>query len=313
MREVRIDRFGGPEELYIVDDAPVPEPGPGEVRVKVRGAGTNPLDYKIRDGSSGFCKAIRPEDFPLVLGREASGAVDALGADVTSLAVGDEVFGMLSLGAKGGCYAEYVCAAASELSKAPAGADLVALGGLGLVGDTAWVAVHEAGRVQPGDRVLVHGGAGGVGQLVVQLCRNLGADVWATASSKNLDRLDALGARPIDYTAGDFRDACPPVDVVIDGVYFDTFTRSLDLIKPGGRIVPVPSLADISDAQARGIEAVKFMARPLPRELEAMASDLVAGRLTFEVTPLPLDRVAEAHRSLESGHTRGKIVLDLDA
>ncbi len=310
MREVRIDRFGGPEELYVVDDATMPEPGPGEVLVKVTAAGTNPLDYKIRDGSSGLCKNIRPEDFPLVLGREASGTVEALGEGVTEFAVGDRVFGMAALSHPGRCYADYAALPAADLSHAPEGADLVTLGGLGLVGDTAWIAVHEAGAVKPGDKVLVHGGAGGVGQLIVQLAKAAGAEVWATASTANQGRLEQLGAHPIDYQTQDFTQVCPPVDVVIDGVYFDTFVPSLDLVAPGGRIVPVPSLADLTPAQERGIEAVKFMARPMPRELEKLAADLAAGRLSFEIAQtLPLEAAAEAHRVLETGHTRGKIVL----
>lgn len=310
MREVRIDRFGGPEELYVAD-APVPTPGPGEVLIRVRAAGTNPLDYKIRDGSSGMARSILPEDFPLVLGREASGVVEALGDGVTRFAVGQPVFGMAALSHPGRCYAEYAALPAADLAPAPADADLVALGGLGLVGNTAWLAVHEAGRVRPGDKVLVHGGAGGVGQLVVQLALAAGAEVWATASTQNQGRLADLGAHPIDYRTTDPRDVCPLVDVVIDGVYFDTFVRSLDLVAPGGRIVPIPSLADVTSAAARGIEAVKFMARPMPDALAALAEDLAAGRLSFEISAaLPLERAADAHRALESGHARGKIVLD---
>ncbi|MBO1031893.1 NADP-dependent oxidoreductase [Tessaracoccus sp. SD287] len=311
MRQVQIDRFGTADELHVTE-VPVPVPGPGQVLVRVQAAATNPVDYKMRDGSSGAVKNLTDADFPLVLGREAAGIVDALGEGVTRLAVGDLVFGMLPF-APGvpGCYAEYVVFPESSLSAAPAGTDVTALAGLALAGSTAWVAVHEQARVGAGEKVLVHGGAGGVGQLMVQLCRDAGAEVWATASTRNQDRLRELGATPIDYTTTDFRQASPKLDVVLDAVYFDTFVPSLDHLVEGGRIVVLPTLADIGPAVDRGIEVHIPSIHPLPDELAELARRLAAGTLSLEVSRvLPLERAADAHRELESGHARGKIVLD---
>lgn len=313
MREAAIQRFGGPDELRVID-GPVPQPAPGEVQLKVIAAGTNPVDYKIRDGSSGMVANFDPADFPLVLGRECSGVVTELGEGVTTLAVGDTVFGMPELTHPAGCYAEYVCLPADALVRVPEGADPIVLGGTALAGLTAWIAVHELGRVQAGDTVLVHGGSGGVGQLIVQLCRQVGAEVWATASTRNQQRLAELGAHPVDYTSQDFRTEVPPCDVIIDGVYFDTFTPSLDHLKPGGRIVALPTLSDLSEAKSRGIEASIPRARPIPEALTKIAEMVASGELSVEVSQvLPLERAAEAHRQLESGHTRGKIILDLSA
>ena len=293
MRQVQIDRFGSADELHVTD-VPVPVPGPRQVLVRVQAAGTNPIDYKMRDGSSGAVKNLTAADFPLVLGREAAGIVDALGEGVSLVGVGDLVFGVLPFGpGVVGCYSEYVVFPEASLSIAAAGTDVTALAGLALAGSTAWVAVHEQARVRPGEKVLVHGGAGGVGQLMVQLCRDAGAQVWATASTGNQERLRELGATAIDYTTTDFRQASPKMDVVLDAVYFDTFVPSLDHLVERGIEVHIPSI------------------HPLRDELAELASRLAAGTLSLEVSRvLPLDQVAEAHRELETGHARGKIVLD---
>ncbi|NNG19302.1 NADP-dependent oxidoreductase [Naumannella sp. ID2617S] len=314
MRQARIDRFGGPEELYVVTDAEIPQPGPGQLLVKVRAAGTNPLDYKIRDGSSGMAKKLTEADFPLVLGRECCGTVAAVGEGVAGFAEGDLVFGMPDLSHPGRCYAEYVTVPASAMVHAPEGADPIMLGGTSLVALTAWIASHEGGQVQAGDKVLVHGGSGGVGQLVVQLCKQAGAEVWATASTPNQERLAELGAHPIDYRTQNFLEVAPKCDLIVDGAYFDTYLPSLDHLTEKGRIVSLPTLTDKTPAEQRGIPVFVPRARPLPEQLRTMAEDITAGRLLLEVSKvLPLEEVAEAHRQLESGHTRGKVVLDLDA
>lgn len=310
MRQVQIDRFGSVDELH-VREAEVPVPGHGEVLVRLQAAGTNPIDYKMRDGSSGAVKGLTEADFPLVLGREGAGIVEVLGAGVDRISVGDRVFGVLPFGRQvPGCYSEYAVFPEGSLSIAPEGVAMTTLAGLALVGSTAWVAVHEQAKVRPGEKVLVHGGAGGVGQLMVQLCRDAGAEVWATASTRNQDRLREIGATPIDYTTTDFRQAAPKVDLVLDAVYFDTFVPSLDQLVEGGRIVVLPTLADTSPAVERGIQVHIPAIHPLPDEMTDLATRIAAGTLSLEVSQvLPLDQVSEAHRQLETGHTRGKIVL----
>lgn len=310
MRQMQIMRFGGPDELTEAQ-APVPAPGPGEVVIRVLTAGVNPIDFKMRDGSSGRVQNVTPADFPLVLGREACGEVVALGHGVRDLAVGDVVFGVAPMAHWGRCYAEYAALPAECLALAPAGADPVLLGGLSLVGSTACVALDQA-RVGADDIVLIHGGAGGVGQVAVQLCRQRGAEVWATASTGNQDLLETAGAHPIDYTQQRFEDACPRPTVIIDGAYFATFERSLDHLAEGGRIVALPTLADLTGARERGIEAHIPTMIPHPVEMRAFAERVLAGQAVFEVSrTYALDEVAEAHRQLETGHVRGKLVLDL--
>lgn len=311
MRQIQIDRFGGPEEFYLAD-APEPTPGPGQVVLRVEASGVNPIDYKIRDGSSGVARKISTSMFPLVLGRECCGVVESVG-DGVDLAVGQRVFGMVGPeDPVGRCYAEKVARNASELSEAPAAIDSAVLGGASLVSYTAWSAVHELARVQAGDKVLVHGAGGGVGQLMVQLAVQAGAEVWGTASAAKSERVRDLGATSVNYAAEDFTRTTPHPDVVLDAVYFTTFERSLDHLANRGRIVVLPTLADLSPARARGIEAHIPSIGPDRAVLDQIGAGLASGELSIEVgQTYPLERVADAHRQLQEGHARGKIVLDL--
>ncbi len=162
--------------------------------------------------------------------------------------------------------------------------------------------------------MLIHGGSGGVGQFLVQLCvRAGGAEVWATASTRNQDRLRELGVHhPIDYRTQDWQTLVPQVDVVLDTVYFGTFEPSLDHLRPGGRIVVLPSLADLTPATKRGIEASIPGLHPMPAVMDELARDVTSGALDLEIAEvLPLSEVARAHRMLEEGHTRGKLIATL--
>lgn len=310
MRQAQIPHFGGPDDITIVDDAPIPSPGPGEVVVKVIGAGANPIDYKIRDGSSRQCERITDADFPLVLGRECCGEITAVGEDVLSLHVGQTVFGMLPMERVQGTYAEYVAMPAGCVIPAPEGVDPIKLAGASLVGLTGWLAANDLARVRYPDVVLVQGGSGGVGQVAIQFCVAAGADVFATASPANRDRIEALGARFIDYTTQNWTTIVDSPDVIIDCVYHGTFEAELDHLKPGGRLVVLPSLADLTPARQRGINASIPAVYPSRQRLSQLATALERGDVDIEVTHiLSLDRAAEAHRMLETGHTRGKIVL----
>ncbi|GMA41421.1 NADP-dependent oxidoreductase [Mobilicoccus caccae] len=310
MRAAVIDRFGGPDEFRIVDDAPAPSAGAGEVVVRVSAAGVNPLDYKIRDGSSGMASRLRDEDFPLILGRECSGVITEVGEGVTDLAVGDRVFGMAPLDNKGQCYAELTALPADALARSPEGVEDTTLGGLSLVGLTAWVAVHDLAEVTGDDIVLVHGGGGGVGHLAVQLAAATGAQVYATASARNAERITAAGATHVDYGQEDFAQVTPRPTVIIDCVYFGTYEPSLDHLAEGGRLVLLPSLADLGPAKERGIEASIPTIAPDRERLDALASRVADGSLTLTVADaLPLSEVARAHQILEDGHAPGKIVL----
>lgn len=312
MRAAVIDRFGGTEEFHIVDDYPTPQAGPGDVLVRVLAAGVNPIDYKIRDGSSGLAKQLGPNDFPLILGRECCGEVAEVGEGVTDLSVGQRVYGMAPMTHKAGCYAEFVALPAESLAPAPDGASSIALAGTALAGITAWTAVHDLAKVTGDDIVLVHGGGGGVGQFIVQLAVATGAAVYATASARHRERIESWGATPVDYTTQDFREVAPRPTVIIDGVYFGTYEPSLAHLTPGGRLVILPSLADLEPARAQGVEASIPQIAPDRGRLEALAEQVADGRLQVEVSHvLSLEEVARAHEIVETGHAQGKVVLDV--
>lgn len=320
MRTISFDHFGDADVLRLDPDAPEPVPGPGEVVARVAYAGLNPLDYKIRDGSSGRAQGL---SLPAGTGREFSGTLVTAADDVDlpgmGLAIGDRVFGMRDLSDARGTCQEVVAIAADSVAPVASEGVMAPAAGLALAGLTAISAVEDNGQVGGGDTVLIHGGSGGVGQLLIPLAREAGAStVWATGRAENADRLRQLGAVPIAYDEEDWQQRIRSeagrsgVDVVLDTHYFSTFVPSLDVLAPGGRIVPLPSLADLTPALDRGIDA--SIPRPeIDRtRLDRLMRGLVAGRYPLEVSEVfGLERIAEAHRVLEAGHTRGKIVVDL--
>lgn len=309
MRCAHVPRFGGPDEITIVE-VDVPEPGAGEILVRVLTSGVNPLDHKMRDGSSGLVQGF--DAFPLLLGRECFGTVERCGAGAEDFSVGEAVFGMPPLEPTRGTHADHVVVDQRHVAAAPSGVDALVLGGTPVAGITAWQTVHHLARVAAGEDVLVIGAGGGVGQWLVQLCVAAGATVYASASTSHHDRLEALGAIHVDYTAGDVADVVPRLDVVLDGVYFGTFEKSLELLKPDGRVVVIPSLADLTPALDRGLWAAKPVIAPDRETLEMLAGLLAAGTVTVEVgAVLPLEQLAQAHGILEEGHAHGKVVIDL--
>lgn len=328
MREIRFDSFGGPEVLTLHDDAPVPEPGPEEVLVQVGFAGLNPLDYKIRDGSSGRAKDLA---LPAGTGREMAGTVIGAGSGLDEaelgsrgLTVGTRVFGMRSPSDSRGVAAEVIAISADDLAPIPgetAEEDLPRWAGLALVGLTAIAAVQDTARIAEHETVLVHGGTGGVGQLLIPMALEAGASqVLATGRAANAERIRELGATPIAYDTSDWGEEVQRltdgrgIDVVLDTHYFSTFVPSLDLLADGGRIVALPSLADLSPALERGIEARVPSIVPGRDRLDRLAQGIRSGRYPLEVSEvMPMAQIAEAHRRLEEGHTRGKIVLDVRA
>ena len=325
MREIRFDRFGGPDVLTLHSDAPSPEPGPEELLVRVAYVGLNPLDYKIRDGSSGRAKDL---ELPAGTGREMAGTVLSAGSALDDaelgsrgLTPGTRVFGMRAPADPRGVAAEVIAIAADELAPIPDeidDADLPRWAGLALVGLTAIATIEDTARIRSGQTVLVHGGSGGVGQLLIPMALEAGAaQVWATGRATNAERIRDLGATPIAYDTEDWqaeihrRTDGRGVDVVLDTHYHSTFVPSLDHVVGSGLVVTLPTLADLSPAQERGVEAKVPRLRPGRERLDRLVQGIRAGRYPLEVSQvLPLAEIAQAHRLLEDGHTRGKLVLD---
>ncbi|MEW1862913.1 MULTISPECIES: NADP-dependent oxidoreductase [unclassified Streptomyces] len=307
MRTITQQTLGGPEVLTVVD-TPEPRPIPGEVLVRVKAIGLNPLEARLRAGE--FPLIGRP---PFVLGWDISGVVEEA-PQTWRFRPGDEVFGMPLFPRAASAYAEVVAAPALHLARKPASLSHVEASALPVVGLTAWQGLVDLGGVTEGDRVLVHGGGGGVGHVAIQIAKALGAYVIATAGRSKRAFVEGLGAdEVIDYTAVDFSEAVRDVDVVLDTIGGDTAERSLGVLRPGGHLVTAVAEEDTALAaayEAAGIRFSGIAVDPDPVALRGLVALVEQGRLRVHVQEtFPFERVADAHRLLEGGHLQGKLVL----
>lgn len=321
-----IHETGAPEVMRFGEIA-TPEPGPGELRIRVIYAGVNPADWKNREG---YLAAFRPYTFPYIVGFDAAGVVEKLGEGVDDFVPGERVFTPTNHGQGGlGSYAEFVIAAADRVARIPPTLDFAQAAALPVAALTAWQGVIERGGVQAGQHALIHGGAGGVGGFAVQFARLAGAHVAATCSTANLAYLRELGVeRVIDYRSEDIvaavADWAPGgLDYLMDAVGTSTLPYGLDLLRQGGTFVSVPTLTDDGDigaalaaAAAKGVNHVfstmtDVGSRPA---LEHIAALVAAGEVRLPpLREYALRDAAEAHRVIQSGHGRGKIVLKVAA
>jgi len=309
MRAVVLREYGPPEVLAI-EEVPRPEPIPTEVQVRVHAAGVNPVDFKTRAGKG--MRGVLGEP-PVRLGWDVSGVVTKLGGGVTRFRVGDEVFGMPWFPRQAGAYAEYVTAPSRHFAGKPHALSHEEAAALPLAGLTAWQIIVDAIQLQSGDDLLVHGAAGGVGHLAVQIAKARGANVIGTARAEQADWLRELGVdQVIDYKTERFEDLVSDLDAVIDfpGVYGES---SLSVLRPGGMLVSVPS-GTSEDLVARAKESKRrvtsFLVEPDPVGLAGLSHLVEAGQLEVKVDrAFDLEYAAEAHRLAEAGHSGGKIVL----
>ncbi|MGW1728996.1 NADP-dependent oxidoreductase [Streptomyces sp. NPDC002306] len=309
MRAVGQDVLGGPEVLKTVE-LERPEPRPNEVLVRVHAAGLNPTDWKHR-ATGGFLG-----EPPFVLGWDVSGVVEAVGIGVARFAPGDEVFGMLPYPFGHGSHAEYVAAPARAFARKPAGIDHTQAGALPLVSLTAWQALVETAELRPGQRVLVHAAAGGVGHVAVQIAKAKGAHVIGTASAGKHAFVREIGAdEVIDYRETDFTEAVKDVDVVLDTIGGDHSVRSLRVLRPGGIVVsilPVGSQDFYEEAERLGVRAVRMLVDADRTGLQAIAALVEEGRLRATIAgTFPLAEAARAHALGDTGRTTGKLVLTM--
>jgi NADPH:quinone reductase-like Zn-dependent oxidoreductase len=308
MRAMSQDVLGGPEVLKEVE-LERPEPGLSQILVRVHAAGVNPTDWKHR------ARTIFLGPPPFVLGWDVSGVVEATGFGVTLFQPGDEVFGMLPYPHGVGSHAEYVAGPARAFARKPGNIDHVQAAALPLVALTAWQALADTARLQPGQRVLIHAAAGGVGHVAVQIAKALGAQVFGTASADRHALLRGLGAdKLIDYHAADFATAAGDVDVVLDSVGGDYLARSLRTLHRGGTLISLQPLpAEVAAEAARlGIRAQVMLAEADYAGMTAVA-DLVTQRKLRPVIAgtFPLADAARAHALGDTGHTAGKLVLTM--
>lgn len=308
-RAVRIAAFGGPEVLR-VEQTPIPQPIDDEVLVRVHAASVNPVDAKTRAGDF---PPIGEDRLPAILGRDLAGTIEAVGTSAHyMLSHGDRVFAFIDFDR--GAQADYVVVKAIELCAIPDGIDMATAAAIPLAGMTAWQGLFDHGGLQAGQRVLIHGGAGGVGQLAVQFAKWKGAEVIATAGPDDLELVRGLGAdRVIDYRNARFEDEVQDVDCVLDLVGGETQDRSWAVIKPGGILVSTLAEPDADTAREHDVRAApRWLARPNTVQLGQIGDLVAAGTVRVAVAATyPLEEVTAAQQRLEEGHVAGKIVLTL--
>lgn len=308
MKAVRIHDYGGLDTLKY-EDAPIPEPGQGQALVRVKGAGVNPIDWKTREG---YLKDRGWHALPMVLGWDCAGIVEEVGADTTSLKPGDEIYAFMPLASPGG-YAEYAVVAEAEAVPKPRSLDFASSAGVPLAALTAWQALFEIADLQEGQTILIHAAAGGVGHFAVQLAKLKGAYVIGTASENNRDYLESLRVDEfIDYQRVRFENVVKDVDVVLDGVGGDVQARSWQVIKPGGLLVSLTALTVPDNLHAQTVRHHRMLVHPDPAGLRELATLIDHGLLKLTVNRvLPLAEARYAQEQVQTGHTRGKIVLSV--
>ncbi len=307
MQAIRIHRFGGPEVMTF-EEIEQPSPEENEVVIKVIAASVNPVDAKMREGKY---PVVTEKDLPYVLGGDVSGTIAAAGKNVSGFMAGDEVFAFLS--PEHGGYEEYVIARADEIAMKPATLDHVGAAAVPLAGITGWQGLFDHGRLQAGQRVLIHGGAGGVGHFAIQFAKAKGAWVATTVSQADKKFVRDLGAdQVIDYKAERFEDVVEPVDLVFDLISGETQDRSFSVVKRGGALISTLSEPNLQRSQDFGIRSGRYTAQPNGAQLREIGSLIDAGKVKIFVNrTFDLTRAAEAQAALKEEHIRGKIVLKI--
>ncbi|MGH9634740.1 MAG: NADP-dependent oxidoreductase [Candidatus Angelobacter sp.] len=332
MKAVIAEQYGGAEVLELSDDLPMPRVGPNGVLVEMRAASVNPVDWKLRQG---LLHAVMPVVFPVIWGCDFSGVVKEVGPSVTLFKPGDEVYGMKDgyvAKTYRGTYAEYAVVPEKSLAAKPKNLSHEEAAAVPLAALTAWQAMIYQGKLKPGERVLIHAGAGGVGVMAIQIAKAFGAYVAATASTRNQDLLRELGAdQAVDYTREKIGKVHPKFDLVLDGVGESVWAESFSALKMCGRLVtltaPIPhqlsgkprffatAISGLVFGSARGLlsggkRLLMTRVRPRGGELEKISTLIEAGKIRPVVGKVfALEQIAEAHRLSEAGHVRGKLVI----
>lgn len=320
MKAICLRQFGGPEVLEYHDDFPMPAPGDQDVLIRVKAAGVNPVDWKIREG---LLLGRLPHAFPLIPGWDAAGVIEAVGSGVNpcSLKPGDEVYAYCRKPLiQQGTYAEYCTMTMDHVVRKPSVLSFSEAASIPLAGLTAYQSLVDAAKVGAGQTVLIQAGAGGVGGFAIQIAKHVGATVITTGSAEKHAYLRALGADVvIDYTAGDFRDAVNQrypdgVDVAFDTVGGEVQRASADCVKAGGVLVSILALEHESYIRSRGVEPLYVFVAPNGSQLARLAAWIEQGAIQTRVAgSFPLREATEAHRAIQTRRTAGKLVLTMDA
>jgi len=302
-----VKEYGGPEKLQL-ETVPRPIPSNHEILIQIRAAGVNPIDWKRREG---YLQSAPGQSLPLIPGMDVAGVVVAVGSDAMPRRVGDEVLALATM--NGGGFAEYIALPGQSVATKPENLTWISAAALPVAGITAWQALFDVGHLEGGQTVLIHAAAGGVGSFAVQFAKLRGAKVIATASAGNQEYLRALGADVlVDYKTQRFEDFAQNVDLVFDTLGHETLDRSYSVVKPGGRLVTIVQEPDAAKAAAAGITAQVHWGQNNPAQLEEIAGLVARGQVQVNIEHVfPLAETAAALSANQSGHTRGKIVLQV--
>ncbi len=308
MKAVRIHGYDGIDGVRY-EDVPRPKQGDNQVLIRVRAAGVNPIDWMFTEG---YGKDIFKHQFPLTLGWELAGTIEEA-AETSRFKAGDEVFTFTTLMGQGGD-AEFAAVDEAAVALKPASLDFINAATIPVGTLTAWQAIFDTANLQAGQTVLIHGAAGGVGSLAVQLAKWKGARIFATASGRNHEFVSSLGAdEVIDYTKTKFEDTVKDADVVFDTIGGDTQERSFDALKKGGFLVSVVSPPSDEKATEHGVRATMIAVEPNGERLAEIARLVDEGHIKPNVEAvMHLNQVKEAFAKSRDGHTRGKIVLQVE-
>jgi NADPH:quinone reductase-like Zn-dependent oxidoreductase len=303
MKAVRMHAFGGPEVL-LYEDVPCPEPGDSEILVQVYAAGVNPIDWKIREGA--FREGVQ---LPHIPGKDIAGVVKEVGRNVTGFAVGDSVYALA--GSRGGGYAEYAVVTPEEAARKPRSLDYVHAAAVPVAAITAWQALFDVGGLSSGQKVLIHGAAGGVGGFAVQIAKAKGAYVIGTAGPDNLGYVQGLGAdEVVNYRVTRFEEAVQGVDMVLDTIGGDTRERSWQVLRPGG--ILVSTVGPPTPPAELTVRGGAVFAKPNGSQLTEIGGLIDAGRVKVNLEKVfPLSEARQAQAASQSGHTQGKSVLQV--
>ncbi|GAA0433806.1 NADP-dependent oxidoreductase [Lentibacillus halophilus] len=306
MKAIVMQQYGHADVLNYTE-IDEPELKPNDILIEIKATSVNPVDWQIREG---YLQQMIPYEFPLIIGWDAAGVVKKIGSNVSKFSVGDDVYSSPDM-MRNGTYAEYVAVNEDMVAKKPHNLTYEEAASIPLAGLTAWTCLVDVAKITEGERVLIQGGAGGVGSFAIQLAKAYGCWVATTGSSKNTDFLKQLGAdQVINYEEENFEDVLSPVDVVLETIGGDVQNRSFKVMKKGGRLTSTTTAPDEQLAKDYGVNAYQVSMGRDGETLQKMAELIEAEKIKPVVEHvMNLSDVKEGHRISATGHARGKIVL----
>lgn len=310
MKAAQISQYGDASVVKI-NEADKPTAGENQVLIEVHASSINPFDAKLR---AGYMKDGIPLEFPFTLGGDVSGDIVEVGAGVDNFAVGDKVYGQAAgVAGNSGAFAGFALTVATHVGKQPANVDYKQAASLPLVGVSALQALKENLNLQSGQKIFIHGGAGGIGTVAIQIAKNIGAYVATTATGENIDAVKQLGAdEVVDYKSQNFVEALRDYDAVFDTVGGEDFEKSLIVLKRGGIAVSMAGQADEGKANELGVDAITQATKVNTERLDELKQLVEAGVVRPQVDKVfPLDQIQDAFYALESGSVKGKVVIEV--